>query len=183
MSDDGEILFKHPGLMLGYYKDPESTRAAFTEDGYLRTGDKGRVDEDGFLYITGRVKDIFKTAKGKYVAPAPIECSLARNTDIENLLFIGSGLKQPVMAVTLTAAARSKPRAEVEQQLIADMETVNAKLEPHEKIAKCVVLKDAWSIDNGLMTPTMKVKRGEVEKRYGALIEQELQVRNAVGWE
>ncbi|AMO94213.1 AMP-binding enzyme family protein [Collimonas fungivorans] len=183
LSDEGEILFKHPGLMMGYYKDPESTRAAFTADGYLRTGDKGRVDQDGYLYITGRVKDIFKTAKGKYVAPAPIECSLARNTDLENLLFIGSGMNQPVMAVTLTAAARSKPRAEVEQQLIADMALVNATLEPHEKIAKCVVLKEAWSIDNGLMTPTMKVKRGEVEKRYAALMEKELQIRNAVGWE
>ena len=183
LSEDGEILFKHPGLMMGYYKDPDSTRAAFTEDGYLRTGDQGRVDEDGYLYITGRVKDIFKTAKGKYVAPAPIECSLARNTDVENLLFIGNGMNQPVMAVTLTAAARSKPRAAVEQGLIDDMAAVNATLEPHEKIAKCVVLKDAWSIDNGLMTPTMKVKRSEVEKRYAGLMERELQVRSAVGWE
>ncbi|KIF82791.1 AMP-binding protein [Noviherbaspirillum autotrophicum] len=183
LSEEGEILFKHGGLMAGYFKEPDLTRDAFTADGFLRTGDKGHVDEDGFLYITGRVKDIFKTAKGKYVAPAPIECAFARNTDIDQLLLIGSGLTQPLMFVTLGEEARRKDRADVEQRLIADMETVNAALEPHERIAKCVILKDAWNIDNGLMTPTMKVRRAEVEKRYRALIERESKVRDAISWE
>ncbi|HJV76276.1 MAG TPA: AMP-binding protein [Noviherbaspirillum sp.] len=183
LSEEGEILFKHGGLMAGYFKAPDLTKAAFTEDGYLRTGDKGRVDNDGFLYITGRVKDIFKTAKGKYVAPAPIECALARNTSIDQLLFIGSGLTQPIMLVTLTDDARRKPKAELEKQLMADMELVNAGLEAHERIAKCVILRDGWSIENGLMTPTMKVRRSEVEKRYGALIDREMKTRNTVSWE
>ncbi|HEX2531844.1 MAG TPA: AMP-binding protein [Burkholderiaceae bacterium] len=183
LADDGEILFRHGGLMAGYYKAPELTAAAFTEDGYLRTGDKGRVDEDGFLYITGRVKDIFKTTKGKYVAPAPIECALARNTNIDQLLFIGSGLTQPIMLVTLAEDARRKPKDQLEQELLADMVLVNAALEPHERIAKCVILKDGWSIENGLLTPTMKVRRSEVEKRYGALIERETETRNAISWE
>ena len=183
LSDEGEILFKHGGLMSGYYKAPDLTRDAFTADGYLRTGDKGSVDKDGFLYITGRVKDTFKTAKGKYVAPAPIECALARNTDIDQLMLVGSGLTQPIMIVTLAEAARHKPRAEIEHRLIADMEAVNATIEPHERIAKCVILKDTWSIDNGLMTPTMKVRRSAVEKRYGALINKETQSRNAISWE
>lgn len=183
LSGEGEILFRHGGLMAGYFKEPELTRAAFTDDGYLRTGDKGRVDEDGFLYITGRVKDIFKTAKGKYVAPAPIECAFARNTDIDQLLLIGSGLTQPLMFVTLTEDARRKEHADVEQRLLADMEAINATLEPHERIAKCVILQDAWSIDNGLMTPTMKVRRAEVEKRYRDLIERESRVRDAISWE
>lgn len=183
LSEEGEILFKHGGLMAGYYKAPELTKEAFTPDGYLRTGDKGQVDQDGFLYITGRIKDIFKTAKGKYVAPAPIECALARNTSIDQLLFIGSGLTQPIMIVTLTDEARGKPRAELERQLTADMELVNATLEAHERIGKCVILSDSWSIENGMMTPTMKVRRSEVEKRYSALIEKETKIRNTISWE
>lgn len=183
LSEEGEVLFKHGGLMAGYYKAPDLTREAFTDDGYLRTGDKGHVDEDGFLYITGRVKDTFKTAKGKYVAPAPIECAFARNTDIDQLMLAGSGLGQPIMMVTLTEEARRRPRPEVERRLAADMEAVNAPLEPHERIGKCVILRDAWSIENGLMTPTMKVRRSEVTKRYGDLIEKEAKTRNPISWE
>jgi len=183
ISEDGEILYKHPGVMTGYYKDEAKTRETFTADGYLRTGDKGHLDADGYLYITGRVKDIFKTMKGKYVAPAPIEGALARNTDIDQLCFTGSELKQPIMLVSLNDAGRKKPREETERGLVADMQTVNATLEPHEAIGKIVVVKDTWSIDNGLMTPTMKVKRNEIEKRYAALIRKEGETRNAVSWE
>ncbi len=180
---DGEIQYKHPGVMAGYYKEPEKTAETFTEDGYLRTGDKGRLDADGYLYITGRTKDIFKTMKGKYVAPAPIEGALSRNTDIEQLCFVGSELKQPLMLVTLSDLGRSKPHAEVEAGLIAEMEAVNATLEAHEAIGKIVVVRDVWTIDNHLLTPTMKVKRNEVEKRYGVLIRKEGESRNKVSWE
>ncbi|HEY0973607.1 MAG TPA: AMP-binding protein [Solimonas sp.] len=172
IAEDGEIQYKHPGVTPGYYKDAEKTAELFTADGWLRTGDKGRIDEDGYLFITGRTKDIFKTLKGKYVAPAPIEGALSRNTDIDQLCFVGAGLKQPIMVITLTDPARQKARPEVEKQLVADMAAVNATLEPHEEIAKIVVAKDAWTIDNNIMTPTMKVKRNEVEKRYLALLEQ-----------
>jgi len=180
---DGEIQYKHPGVMSGYYKEPEKTRETFTEDGYLRTGDKGRLDADGYLYITGRTKDIFKTMKGKYVAPAPIEGALSRNTDIEQLCFTGSDLKQPIMLVTLSEAGRRKSREEVERGLISEMEAVNSTLEPHEAIAKIVVVKEAWTIENSLMTPTMKVKRNEIDKRYGALIAKEGETRGKVSWE
>lgn len=183
ISAEGEILYKHPGVMAGYYKEPEKTRETFTEDGYLRTGDKGHLDADGYLFITGRVKDIFKTMKGKYVAPAPIEGALARNTDIDQLCFVGSELKQPIMLVSLNDAGRAKSREETERALIADMDTVNASLEAHEQIAKVVVVRDVWSIDNNLMTPTMKVKRNEIEKRYGDLIRTEGEKRNRVSWE
>ena len=183
LSDNGEILFKHPGVMHGYYKEPEKTRETFTEDGWLKTGDKGRVDDDGYLYITGRVKDIFKTLKGKYVAPAPIEGALARNTDLDQLCFVGTGLKQPIMVATLNPSAAKKPREEVEKGLVADIEAVNATLEAHEEIAKVLIVKDAWSIDNGMMTPTMKVKRDQVEKKYMTLIEKEAATRNKVAWE
>lgn len=169
---EGEIQYKHPGVTAGYYKDPEKTAELFTADGWLRTGDKGRIDQDGYLFITGRVKDIFKTLKGKYVAPAPIEGSLSRNTDIDQLCFVGAGLKQPIMVVTLSQPGTTKPREEVEKGLIADMEAVNETLEAHEQIAKVIVAKDAWTIDNGVMTPTMKVKRNEVENRYMPLLEK-----------
>lgn len=184
IADDGEIQFKHPAVMAGYYKAPDKTAETFTEDGYLRTGDRGRVDEDGFLFITGRVKEIFKTLKGKYVAPAPIEGALARNTDIDQLCFCGSGLKQPIMLVALTEDAYKKDRAEVQQQLEADMAEVNQKLEDHEKIAKCIVVSEMWTIDNGLMTPTMKVKRNQVEDRYREILDRSSADRSAkVVWE
>ncbi|MBI2383902.1 MAG: AMP-binding protein [Gammaproteobacteria bacterium] len=183
ISEDGEILFKHPGVMKGYYKEPEKTQEVFTADGYLRTGDKGRVDADGYLYITGRVKDIFKTLKGKYVAPAPIEGALSRNTDIDQLCFVGTGLKQPIMLVSLAPAARARPKNDVEKGLLAEMAAVNKNLEAHEEIAKILVVKDAWTIDNGLMTPTLKVKRNEVEKRYGSLVQVEAEKRTPIAWE
>lgn len=180
---EGEILFRHPAVMPGYYKEPEKTRETFTPDGYLKTGDRGHVDKDGYLFITGRVKDIFKTLKGKYVAPAPIEGAMARNTDIDQLCLVGSGLKQPILIVSPTPAARSKPKEELEKQLVADMETVNATLEDHEKIAKIIVVKDTWTIDNGVMTPTMKVKRNEVEKRYHNLLAANDGSKTKLVWE
>jgi long-chain acyl-CoA synthetase len=169
--------------MAGYYKEPDKTKETFTADGWLRTGDKGRLDQDGYLYITGRTKDIFKTLKGKYVAPAPIEGSLSRNTDIDQLCFVGTGLKQPIMVVTLTGPALKKPRDAVEKGLIEDMKAVNETLEPHEEIAKIIVVKEAWTIDNGMMTPTMKVKRNEVEKRYLAFLEKNAPSKVPVIWE
>ena len=180
---EGEILFKHPGVMPGYYKEPDKTKETFTADGYLKTGDKGRVDKDGYLYITGRVKDIFKTLKGKYVAPAPIEGAMARNTDIDQLCLVGSGLKQPILVVSPTPAARSKTKEDFEKQLLSDIEAVNQGLEDHELIAKAIIVKDLWTIDNGLMTPTMKVKRNEVEKRYHNVLAANDGTKNKLVWE
>jgi long-chain acyl-CoA synthetase len=180
---EGEILYKHPGVTPGYYKDPEKTGELFTADGYLKTGDKGRVDKDGYLFITGRVKDIFKTLKGKYVAPSPIEGAMARNTDIDQLCLVGSGLKQPILIVSPTPAARGKTKEDFEQMLLADMEAVNGTLEDHERIAKAIVAKDSWTIDNGIMTPTMKVKRNEVEKRYHNLLAAHDGTKTRVVWE
>lgn len=166
LSAEAEIQVKHPGVMLGYYKDPEQTAAAFTTDGWLRTGDKGRFDDNGYLYITGRIKELLKTAKGKYVAPAPIEGALARNHDIDQLCLVGTHLTQPIMLVSLTAAAASKGRDVLEQELVADMELVNQDLEDHEKIAKLVVVPEPWSIESGFLTPTLKVRRSEIEQFY-----------------
>ena len=151
----------------------------FTEDGWLRTGDIGKLDQDGYLYITGRLKEIFKTLKGKYVTPAPIEGAFARNTDVEQLCLVGSGLFQPVLLVALNADARKKPKPDVERQLVQTMEAVNAGLEPHEAIAKVLVTKEPWGIDNGLLTPTMKVRRNSIEQRFAKLIEDSEKKRDA----
>ncbi len=183
LSEEGEILVKHPAVMKGYYKEPEKTAEVFTADGYLRTGDKGRLDADGYLYITGRVKDIFKTLKGKYVAPAPIENAMARNTDIDQLCLVGMNLNQPLLVLTLTPEARRTPRVDSEKSLIATMKAVNAELEAHEQIAKLLVAKDTWTIEDGIMTPTMKVKRSEVERRYTEWIQREGAVRSQIAWE
>ncbi|TAM09805.1 MAG: long-chain fatty acid--CoA ligase [Nevskiaceae bacterium] len=180
---DGEILNRHDAITPGYFKDPEKTAALFTQDGWLKTGDVGHIDSDGFLWITGRVKEIFKTAKGKYVAPAPIEGALAACTDIEQLCFVGNGLTQPIMLVTLSEEGRSAARDEVGKRLTTQMQAVNATLEPHERIAKIVVVKDEWTIDNGLVTPTMKVKRAVVEKHYQALLQKEINIRGDLSWE
>lgn len=166
LSDEQEIQVRHPGVMLGYYKEPALTAAAFTADGWLKTGDMGRIDSDGFLYITGRIKDLFKTAKGKYVAPTPIEAALSGNNDIEQLCLVGTFLNQPVMLVSLATSSAKKPRVALERELVADMERVNLNLEDHEKIAKLLIVKGSWTVENGLLTPTLKVKRDVVELRY-----------------
>lgn len=183
IASDGEIQFQHPGVMAGYYKDEAKTKETFTDDGWLHTGDRGKVDEQGYLFITGRVKDIFKTLKGKYVAPAPIEGAMARNTLIDQLCLVGTELKQPILLVSLNDAGRAMSRDEAGAALVSDMEVVNSKLEAHEQIAKILVLKDVWTIDNGLMTPTMKVKRNEVEDRYKALLTQHANDREKLAWE
>jgi long-chain acyl-CoA synthetase len=173
---------RHGAIMKGYYKDEEKTREAFTDDGFFRTGDRGTIDDDGYVWITGRVKEIFKTLKGKYVAPAPIEGAMRRNGAIDQVSLVGAGLNQPIMLVTLTDEARQLPRDEVEPSLVEDMNEVNATLEPHEKIGKLVVLDDTWTIDNGLLTPTLKVKAAAIEDHYADLIAEQAQERGEIAW-
>jgi len=164
LGDEGEILTKHPGLMLGYYKDPETTKQVFTSDGFLKTGDKGTIDPDGFLTITGRIKDQFKTDKAKFIAPAPIETRLLANKDIEQVCVVGVGIPQPIALIVLSAVAKGRPAESVSQSLHSSISEVNHTLENYERLAKVVVLKDDWTIENGLMTPSLKVKRNEIEK-------------------
>jgi long-chain acyl-CoA synthetase len=185
LSKEGEIQVRHPGVMIGYFNDAKQTAAAFTADGWLKTGDKGRFDDDGYLYITGRVKEIFKTAKGKYVAPGPIEAAfMGSNDDIDQCCLMGVQLTQPVMVVSLSCTALSKPRAEVEAGLLADMERVNAPLEDHEKIAKLLLVSERWSVESGLLTPTLKVRRNQIEARYTAAVTHVARRREVlVGWQ
>lgn len=164
LSEEGEILVKHPGLMLGYYKDPETTAQTFTSDGYLKTGDKGSIDKEQFLTITGRIKDQFKTDKAKFVAPGPIETKLLANKDIEQVCVVGMGIPQPIALIVLSAAGKAKSKNDITQSLSSTVEAVNKSLEHFEQLEKAVILKDEWTIENGLMTPSLKVKRNEIEK-------------------
>jgi long-chain acyl-CoA synthetase len=164
ISEEGEIRVKSTSNTIGYYKEPELTAELFDADGFLRTGDKGEIDAEGFLKITGRVKDQFKTDKGKYVSPTPIELKLSSNPDIEQVCVVGMGIPQPIALVVLSAAGKAKPKDQVIQSLSGLLKDINPTLEHYEELKKAVIMKDAWTIENNLLTPTMKVKRNEVEK-------------------
>ena len=167
----GEIQMRSGALMLGYYKDPIQTREAMTEDGWLRTGDKGQIDAQGCLRVTGRVKDLFKTSKGKYVAPAPIEDRLVMHDSVEACVVTGANLGQPLGIVMLAPDAVERctdaaARAELESSLAQHLKAVNAPLDPHERLQCLVVVTTAWTVDNDVITPTFKVKRNRIEDLY-----------------
>jgi long-chain acyl-CoA synthetase len=183
LSNEGEILIKSEALMQGYFKDPETTAQVFTNEGFLRTGDEGSIDEEGFLTITGRIKDQFKTDKAKFVAPAPIELKILANRDIEQVCVVGINLPQPIALVTLTATARAKATEKVEQELRETIQKVNETLESYEHLKTAIILKQDWSIENGLLTPSMKVKRNEIEKIYHPKYSSWYDQRKEVIWE
>ena len=184
---NGEIQMKSPGLMLGYYKEPELTRQALTDDGWLHTGDKGALDPEGNLRITGRVKDLFKTSKGKYVAPAPIEDKLVMNGLVEACVVTGANLGQPLGIVMLNAdaaarAASASSRAPMEASLNEHLAAINAQLDPHEQLDCLVVVRTAWTVDNGFITPTFKVKRNRIDEVYAPLFERWTGARRSIVW-
>jgi long-subunit acyl-CoA synthetase (AMP-forming) len=168
LSDEGEILIRSPGLFSGYYKEPELTAAAFTADGFFRTGDLGERRADGLLRLTGRAKELFKTAKGKYVAPAPIENRINAHPMIE--LSLVSGVGQPAAYALVVLAEDMRPRlvddafrAGIEHELEQLLCQVNAEIADYEKLQMIVVVREPWTIENGCLTPTMKVKRARIE--------------------
>lgn len=183
LSEEGEILFKSPTLMAGYYKDEEKSKEAMTDDGYYRTGDLGVLDGQGFLRISGRVKEIFKTEKGEYVAPAPIESKLAAYKGFEQICLGGVGLVQPVAVVTLTEQIRDQPRDVLEQEIRDFVRELNGNLLNHEKISGIVVANQDWSPDSGLVTPTLKIKRSRLEARYAPYMAQLAPPERVVVWE
>ena len=184
---NGEILVRSHGLMLGYYKEPELTQQAVTPDGWLHTGDKGTVDAEGYLKITGRVKDLFKTSKGKYVAPAPIEDKLVMHASVEACCVTGANLGQPLAVLMLNAEAidatrNAAGREALRVSLTAHLQAVNAGLDPHEQLDSLIVVTEPWTVESGFITPTFKVKRNRVEEVYGARYEAWAGSRKAVIW-
>ena len=136
----------------------------------MRTGDKGEIDSQGYVKITGRLKDIFKTEKGKYVAPAPIEAKIMENSIVEQVCVTGTNLPQPIALLVLSQDALKQEKVINEQSLHATLETVNASLESHQKLDRIVVFRDEWSIENDLLTPTLKVKRHVIEDKFKDII-------------
>ncbi|HRC36998.1 MAG: AMP-binding protein [Rubrivivax sp.] len=173
----GEILIKSPGQFRGYYKQPELTAASFTEDGFFRTGDLGERRPDGMLRITGRAKELFKTAKGKYVAPAPIENLINVHPVVE--LSLVSGVGQPAAYAIVVLAEDLRPRvsdptvrAQVQAELERLLDRVNQGLADYEQLRMVVVAREPWSIENGCLTPTMKIKRSRIEAAVAPQVER-----------
>ena len=170
IADDGELLVGGDGVVKGYFKDDKKTAETF-KDGWLHTGDKGEIDADGCLRITGRVKEIFKTGKGKYVAPLRIESMMQENPYVEQICVMGMGLPQPVAVIVMAdGTADTLGQAQIQADLSKTLNSVNARLEAHEKVSHIVVAKDQWTVENRFLTPTLKIKRGLLEKKYGDMI-------------
>ena len=177
ISDEGEVLLKSPGQMQGYYKQPELTAESFTDDGFFRTGDLGEVRSDGMLKLTGRKKELFKTGKGKYIAPAPIENRINACPLIELSMVSGVGQQAAYATVVLAEEQRPKAgdaagRAELTAQLAALLHEVNTGLADYEQLRMIVVASEPWTIDNGCLTPTMKIKRARIEADVAASVER-----------
>jgi len=182
IAEDGEILVKGPNVMLGYYKDPEKTASVMTGE-YFHTGDKGEIDADGFLKITGRKKEIFKTSGGKYIAPALLENEMKESRFIEQILVIGEGQKMPAAIIQPNfeflrkwARKHHEPVSENNQDLVNNPHSIariqkeidkgNLKFAKWETIKRFELTPDVWGIDNGLLTPTMKPKRDDILAKY-----------------
>ncbi|KZZ76199.1 AMP-binding acetyl-CoA synthetase, partial [Oleiphilus sp. HI0130] len=164
ISEKGEIEIRSPASMMGYYKDDEKTRESFTEDGFLLTGDKGEIDELGRLKITGRIKEIFKTSKGKYVAPAPIENMLMASDALEVVCVAGAECPQPYAMAVLSEQFQGQHkdpslREKLEPAIEALIQKVNSRVDHHEALQFIVIVSDTWGIENDFLTPTMKIKR------------------------
>ncbi|MET2854041.1 AMP-binding protein [Vibrio owensii] len=165
IADDDEIMVRGRGLFSGYYKNDIATQESFDADGWLHTGDIGSIDADGYLTIQGRKKDTFKTSKGKFVAPVPIEKKLFEYSRVEMMCLIGLGLPGPILLVVPHDFPNfDKERyAKTTRKVIARM---NQELESHEQIKGVLMIKDPWSIENGVLTPTLKIKRHVLEQKY-----------------
>jgi len=187
LAPDCEILIKSPAQFSGYYKQPELTAASFTEDGFFRTGDLGELRADGLLKITGRAKELFKTAKGKYVAPAPIENELNAHPMIELSMVSGVGQPSAYAMVVLAEDLRSKVgdpavRAQVEAELGQLLQNVNRRRPDYEQLRMIVVAREPWAIENGCLTPTMKIKRARIEASVAPLVEGWYAAQGTVLW-
>ncbi|MDP2008476.1 MAG: AMP-binding protein [Rubrivivax sp.] len=187
ISPEGEILIKSPGRMVGYYKQPELSAESFTEDGFFHTGDLGELRADGLLKITGRAKEIFKTAKGKYVAPAPIENLLNAHPMIELSLVSGVGQASAYAIVLLAESLRPRQqepglRKQVQADLGLLLDDVNRQIPDYQQLRMIIVASEPWSIENGCLTPTMKIRRARIETAVAPLVERWYAERQKVQW-
>jgi len=179
LGKDNEVQVKSEASMLGYYKEPALTAECF-EDGFLRTGDEGSIDVDGYLTITGRIKDQFKTSKGKYIMPAPIESKLLQSLLTAQVCIVGSGMPSAMVLCTLSETAKQQGPEILAQQLKDALTEVNNGLEHHEQLSKLIVLPEEWTVSNGLLTPTLKIKRKMIDAAFGEQYEGWSRVQGSI---
>ncbi len=188
ISEEGEIQIKSPGDMVGYYKAPELTAECYTEDGYFKTGDRGEYTADGLLRITGRVKELFKTSKGKYVAPVPIENLLNSDSLVELSCVSGVGRPACFAVVQLAEEFRSRMkdesfRKEAGARLEALLDNINKQVEGYEQMQFIAVVSDEWATANNFLTPTLKIKRDVIESTYAPYLDAWYDSRQKVIWQ
>jgi len=165
LTEESELAVRADGCTPGYYNQPDKT-AELVRDGWLYTGDKARIDEDGFVFITGRVKDYFKTIQGKFFAPPPIEGLFAENPYVEQQCLMGRGFSKTVMVAVLTEAAKAEPRDTVEASLRETTAQINNEVEKHARIGAVIVTTEPWTIENEILTPTLKIKRDKIDEQF-----------------
>lgn len=182
IAETGEVCMKAPWIMVGYYKDEKKTSEVI-KDGWLHTGDKGELDSDGHLVLSGRVSDTFKTTKGKFIDPGPLEWKLSANTSIEQICVAGTGIPQPIALITLSESGKSMDKNELNNSLQASIKNLNAENSSYQHIAKLVVINEEWNIDNDLLTPTLKIKRNKIDDRYGVYYEKWYEAKEQIVWQ
>lgn len=170
LDDKGEIFLRSPVLMKGYYKNEEKTAETLV-DGWYATGDLGRIDEQGNLWLTGRVGSIFKTSKGKFINPERLERDLQKLLVVDQIMVFGHGLAQPVAVANIAEASIGKSDEEILGYFENGIERVNAELPPYERIHALLLVRDAWTVDSGQLTPTLKIKRNVLQVQYGEKLE------------
>ncbi len=180
--ETGEIQMKASWNTLGYYKESQLT-AELYKDGWLCTGDMGEIDADGFLRITGRVKDQFKTAKGEYVVPGALEMAFATNNYVEQICVAGAGLPQPCALIILSEIGKAADKEELENSLIQTTAEVNKLVKNYEHLKTLIILKEPWSVENNMLTPTLKIKRNIVEAKFSKLMADNCELKDLIVYE
>jgi len=181
LGEQGEILVRSKTLMMGYFKEPARTAEVLDEQGFLHTGDVGEIDQEGFLRLTGRVKDIFKTSRGRYVVPAPIEQALMDLPEVDEACVVGQDLPQPLALVRLGDGQYERADA-VRRALAEALERLNATLASSERLGCVVVVDTLWDVDGGFRTPTHKLRRNVVEATWQAHFHDWLVSGQSVVW-
>ena len=181
-NSNGEILMRGPFLMDGYYKRKELTDETL-QGGWLHTGDKGFIDEDNYLHITGRVVDSFKTSKGKYIEPLTLEYYFGDIKELEEVCVAGLGMSQPLCLAQLSDIGREMSKEDLTNMLTEKFNEINSGLENYKKMSTLIIVKDKWTEENNAIGPTLKIKRGTIDKMYSSNYESWEEDKRNVIWE
>ena len=182
IAENEEIQIATPCDFTGYYKS-DTDRSEHFDGEFLKTGDRGHIGPHGHLKITGRTKDIFKSSKGKYVAPSPIETKFGAHPFFEAICVVGANLPSPMLLAVLHPEVKARPQAQLVTELSACLQAVNGTLDHHEQVSKLIAVKDPWTVESGLVTPSMKVKRPAIEAKYGERLSQWGEAGEKILWE